>query len=48
MSTAVRNAARFVLYTYAISWLLWLPAILQSRSGKGIDSAWYVIGIGST
>jgi hypothetical protein len=45
MSTAVRNAARFVLYTYAISWLLWLPAILQSRSGKGIDSAWYVIGM---
>ncbi len=36
---------RFVLYTYSLSWLLWLPAIVQSMSDKGIDSAWYLIGM---
>jgi len=35
----------FVLYTYAITWILWLPAIIQSLTGHEISTKKYIIGI---
>lgn len=40
-----KNALRFVLFTYMVTWLLWLPAIVQSLSGKEISQMNFVIGV---
>lgn len=41
----IKNPLRFVLCTYMVTWMLWLPAIVQSLSGKEISQMNFIIGI---
>ena len=44
MTSFQKDALRYTLITYALTWLLWLPAILQSLQGKEVGPAAFAVG----
>jgi membrane protease YdiL (CAAX protease family) len=44
MTTPRQDALRYTLFAYAATWLLWLPAILQSLRGNEVGPAAFAIG----